>query len=204
MTSQIDPSIPHEGHAYTANVRANFLTAQQEITALQDAVTSLQTIIGSLQADNLKLKARAQAAAAVTSQNPPDTQSHSFICAGLMTTSFSPTGSTRAVFTAEGSLGNNSNGAESDAQLVWGTGDPPAQGTLVSDTNGELVGTPVVTITTKAGEARPFSATALLTDMVAGDPYWVDIAYCCQSGVAQLSEVTLTAFELIDPLPATP
>lgn len=38
MTSAIDPSKPNEGTALTADVRANFQIAHDEITALQDAV----------------------------------------------------------------------------------------------------------------------------------------------------------------------
>lgn len=45
MTSQIDPSKPTENKAYTADVRANFLFARDEISLLQETVASLQAQI---------------------------------------------------------------------------------------------------------------------------------------------------------------
>ena len=97
MVSQIDPSIPHEGFAYTANVRANFSTAQQEISDLQDAVASLQTLLSEAQSDITTLKARYMAGSSVTTAAPPDTSSPNFVTAGL-DIPFSPTSSTRAPF----------------------------------------------------------------------------------------------------------
>jgi TolA-binding protein len=47
MTSNIDPTKPPEGKAYTADVRANFQTAHDEISALQTTVADLQTTVQS-------------------------------------------------------------------------------------------------------------------------------------------------------------
>jgi hypothetical protein len=66
MASQIDSSIPHEGKAYTSNVRDNFEIARQEITALQDRATSLETLVAQLQAD----------VAALQAAQPPTTLTH--------------------------------------------------------------------------------------------------------------------------------
>jgi hypothetical protein len=204
MASQIDPSIPHEGYAYTANVRQNFSTAQQEVTALQDQVVQLQTLLDQARQDINALQARQMAAMSAISSSPPDTSSQAFVTAGLNIT-FTPSFSTRGLFTAEGSLGNNSNSATSELQMIYGQGTPPAAGSLITDTNGTLVGALVSITTTRAGEMRPFSATALITDLLPGTPYWIGAAVrSATSGVAQLSEVTVTAFELLDPLPITP
>jgi len=203
MALQIDSSYPREGNAYTANVRAQFETARVEISALQDNISQLQGQIAALLDDNQKLRARQMAAAQKISPNPPDTMSPNYVTAGLDIV-FTPTGSTRAYITAEGSLGNNSNGQQSFFQLLYGAGDPPAQGTDITTIDATLIGTEITITTTKAGESRPFSATALVTGLVVQTKYWVGAAYRCAGGVAQLSVVTVTAFELLDPLSATP
>jgi hypothetical protein len=38
MTSEIDPTVPEEGNAFTRDVRNNFTVAQEEITDLQEQV----------------------------------------------------------------------------------------------------------------------------------------------------------------------
>jgi hypothetical protein len=200
MVSQIDPSHPAEGFAYTANVRQNFDTAQQEITALQNDIASLQTLLSEAQADIVTLKARTVAATNQTSAVPPDTSSPNFVTAGLDML-FQTVSSARAIFGIEGSLGNSTAAAESDVQLVWGSGAAPPAGTLVSTAGGTLIGPLVQAIPTVAGEKTPFAATALVTGMVPGNHYWIGVAYRALSGNAQLSACTITAFELLDPIP---
>jgi hypothetical protein len=201
MTSQIDPSIPHEGHAYTANVRQNFATAQSEISALQDSVASLQTLVSQLQTDNTTLKARTVAATTQTSDVPPDTNSTEFVVSSLAML-FQTVNSTRAVFGIEGALGNDTASSESDVQLVWGPGAAPPVGTLVSDVTGAvLVGPLISVIPSVAGEKMPFAASSLIIGLVVDDNYWVGVAYRALSGNAQLSACTITAFELLDPIP---
>lgn len=48
MTSNIDPTHPVTGQALTANVRANFQAAYDEITALQDGVSDNVSILASM------------------------------------------------------------------------------------------------------------------------------------------------------------
>lgn len=48
MTSQIDPTKPTEDKAYTADVRANFLFAHDEISALQDSLISFENQAGDI------------------------------------------------------------------------------------------------------------------------------------------------------------
>jgi len=199
MPSQIDSSYPREGNAYTANVRAQFETARIEISDLQTAVMSMQSQIESLIADNTRLLARQQAAQSQITANPPDTASVDFVTAGL-DISFIPSGSSRGYVTAEGALGNTANAGTSYFQLIYGAGAPPAAGTPITGTNGTLVGALVSISTSKPGESRPFSATALLSGLVLNDNYWIGGAYRCDSGSAILSEITVTAFELLDPL----
>jgi len=47
MTSNIDPSKPTPSKAFTVDVRGNFQTAYNEISALQDAVLALQNAIAN-------------------------------------------------------------------------------------------------------------------------------------------------------------
>ena len=49
MTSAIDPTKPTSGHAFTADVRANFGAAKSEIEALQESAALLQESIAALQ-----------------------------------------------------------------------------------------------------------------------------------------------------------
>lgn len=216
MTSAIDPSKPTEGNAFTADVRTNFATAQAEITDLQaavadlqlesdweSAVANLQSQIDAINAQITTIKARYMAASNLVSDNPPNTNSNTYVTAGL-NISFSSTSSTRGLFTAEGSLGNTANNATSQFQMIYGAGNPPAPLTPIENTNGTLVGAPVAITTTKAGETRPFSVTAIIEGLVPGkSTYWIGGAFCSPSagGTATLSEVTVTAFELLDPLP---
>lgn len=192
MTSQIDPTHPATGYAYTQNVRDNFETAADEISALQDAVASLQTQVAQLQAQQM-------AAASVQTPNPPNTSSSAMVCAGSGT-QFTPAGNTRGMVIVEGLLGNTQNAASSNAQLVFGTGAAPTAGTLVSATNGTLIGEPKTMLAGRANDFTPFCATALLTGLVPQDQYWLDVAYQAVSGTATLSDMTASAFELLDPI----
>lgn len=199
MTSQIDPTHPETGYAYTQNVRDNFETAANEITALQDAVTSLQTLLAEAQADIVNLKARQMAAVDTVTLNPPNTSSIAFVTAGIGVTLTTASGS-RAFFMVDGGLGNTANSAASDLELVYGEGPAPASGTPVTATNGTVVGNPVNMLSARSGDVDPFGASALLTGLVPGTAYWLDVGYRAESGTATLSAMSITAFELLDPI----
>lgn len=191
MTSQIDPSHPATGVAYTSAVRENFDIAANEISALQDAVASLQTIVAQL--------ALGMAATTKTTPNPPNTSSTAMVCAGSGL-QFTPVGNTRGMVIVEGTLGNTQNTSQSNLQLVWGTGTSPANGVLVSATNGAFIGEPKNMVSAKANDFTAFCATALLSGLTPGMQYWLDVGYCAVSGTATLSEMTANAFELLDPI----
>jgi hypothetical protein len=114
---------------------------------------------------------------------------------------FQTTSSSRAIFGIEGALGNDTVDAESEVQLVWGSGSSPAPGTPVSSSDGTLVGTLVRVTAQASAYNQNFAATALVTGMVPGDDYWIGVAYRVVTiGNAQLSKCTITAFELLDPI----
>ena len=184
-----------------SDLQTNVTGLQTNVMGLQANVTDLQTDVQDIDDEIVVIKARQMAAMSQTSDDPPNTSSSTFVTAGLNIV-FTPSGSTRGLFTAEGSLGNGSNNATSQLQMIYGAGTPPNAGTDITQTNGTLVGAPVAITTTKAGESRPFSVTAVITGLTPQSAYWIGAAFCAVSGgTAQLSEVTITAFELLDPLP---
>jgi hypothetical protein len=194
VTSNIDDTKPGTGLAFTADVRANFTIAKQEIT-------NLQNIISGLQNDIAALKERSQTAVGLVTDSPPNTTSTVYVTAGVGV-EFTPTTGTRAVIILSGQLGNLVNNGTSDLQLVYGTGNLPAFGTLLTNTNGVLIGGEVNVLATKPNDIDPFSVNALLTNLVTDNLYWVGVVFKAGgSGTATLSEMSLTAFEVIDPLP---
>lgn len=192
MTSQIDPTHPATALAYTQPVRDNFQIAANEITALQDAVAALQATVAQL--------GMGMAAVDVVTLNPPNTNSNVFVTAGIGV-QFMPAANTRAFFMVDGGLGNTSNAAASDLELIYGTGTSPAAGTLVSATNATVVGHPVNMTSARANDVDPFACSAVLTGLVPGMQYWLDVGYQAESGTATLSPMSITVFELIDPIP---
>jgi hypothetical protein len=174
-------------------VRSNFATAQTEITALQAALATAQ-------ADITALKARSQSAANQLAATPPNTNSAVLVMAGIGVT-FVPEGATRAVVLLDGQLGNTNNGSASDAQMAYGLGAPPSSGVLFTTTNGTLIGSNSRMIAAKNNDSTPFSTSTLLTGLVAGQTYWIGVAFLAESGIATMSELSLTIFELINPLP---
>lgn len=207
MPSQIDPSKPAVGMALTSDVRANFYAAYTEITDLQEQVAvleqgsgsnDLQAQIDTLREDVEALKSRRQAAASVVTYNPPDTSSNVFVTAGIGV-NFNAQ-SQRMVIHVDGQLGNVQNGQGSEVQLVYGSGPSPAFGTQVSSTNGELIGGYAAIMAGRANDYTPFAIGALIEDLVVGSQYWIGIGFRALGGTATLSQMSLVAFEVLDPV----
>jgi hypothetical protein len=216
VTSQIDSTVPIVGNPTTASVRSNFdiaaqeisalqtalATAQNDITALQNNIISLQNTVTTDQNDIVTLKTRQEIAVSQLTTNPPNTSSTAFVTAGIGVAVPSPANSnTRAIVIVTGQLGNIGNGNSSVLQLVWGQGSSPTQGTLVTATNGTLIGGTANMMASKPNDIDAFSVNALLTGLVPGQTFWVDAAYSAVQGTATLSQMTLTIFEVLDPLP---
>jgi hypothetical protein len=228
MTSNIDATKPGAGTAYTADVRSNFAeaaaeinnlqsavgtnetdisvlqddmsVAQGDITTLQNDIMDLQTALNAAQNDIVTLKARQQTAGTLITANPPNTNSNVFVAAGIGI-QFTPTNDTRLIIMLDGMLGNTANNGTADLQLVYGTGTSPAAGILVTATNGTLVGNLISIMATKPNDLDPFGVSTMLTGLVSGQQYWLDAAYRGAGGAATLSQMSLTAFEVLDPLP---
>lgn len=192
MTSQIDPSKPTVGAAKTADVRANFYAAKTEISELQQQIAALQTEINAL-------KARQQFATSRLTTDPPNTNSTEFVLASIGN-SFTPQ-SARMTISADGQLGNTQNGQPSEVQLIYGTGSLPAGGTPIASTNGQLLGGFAAMLAAKANDYTPFSLSALIEDLVIGSSYWLGVAFRSAGGTATLSQLSLVAVEVLDPIP---
>ncbi|HEY0723787.1 MAG TPA: hypothetical protein VGD41_07390 [Pyrinomonadaceae bacterium] len=214
MTSAIDPTKPTSGKAYTADVRANFAVSAMEISDLQSTIVALQSQIAALQndisnlqsqnaqqqADITTLKSRRVEAENVVTANPPNTNSTEFVMA-VDGVSFTPDFSTRGIVIVDGQLGNTSNAGESELQLCFGAGAPPSAGTLLSNTNGVVLGAPVSMLATRSGDYDPFALSGLLNGLSAKSQYWFGVGFRALNGTATLSQVSMLAFELLDPIP---
>ena len=207
MTSAIDPTKPAEGNAYTADVRANFTTASSEISDLQNQVatalsniTTLQNQITALQSDIATLKSRQMVANSVITSDAPNTNSSVYVMA-TDAVPFSTHASTRGIVIVDGRLGNTNNASGSDLELYFGTGPAPTAGTLMTLTNGVVIGAGTSMLATRAGDFDPFSVAGLLLDLGARAQYWVGVGIRAQSGTATLSQLSVLVFEILDPLP---
>lgn len=193
MTSAIDTSKPPEGKAYTSDIRSNFNHAYNEISNLQAQIVQLQ-------ADIVTLKARHMVAVSAMTISPPNTNSAEFVLAGIGV-QFTPSNGTRLVFSVQGELGNTQNASSSEVQLCYGEGASPVFGTLVSETNGQLVGGPIGMLSSRANDYGPFATEILLTDLVLDSTYWIGVGFRAPTGGnATLSQMSLVAFEVMDPI----
>lgn len=201
MTSAIDATKPGEGEAFTADVRQNFQIAADEISALQTTVASLQATIQDQYDALTTLQAQSVYAVSVTASGI-NTESTDFVAVGVGC-QFTPPKSTRAVFSAEGALGNTDDASESDIQLVYGVGPAPAPATLLTDTNGVLIGLGHSILTLRVNDYGSFFISALVSSirLTVGQQYWIDVAVRAVTGTATLSPLMITAQELLDPVP---
>ena len=170
----------------------------------QDVADQLAALNGSvvvLRGDVQQLAARQMLAASVATSNPPGTGSPTIVMMGLGL-SYTPQVSTRAFFTVDGQIGNNTNNGQSVARLYYGPGVAPVNG-VVPPLTSFPVGEPVRFTAAAAGDYTPFSAAALLTGLTLGQAYWVDVGLQAPSGFATITDVELTGFGLLDPLTLT-
>jgi hypothetical protein len=171
-----------------------------QLKAYLSVPPNLASDIATLQSDVATIKARTQVADSTLTINPPNTSSTAFITAGIGV-QFTPQSSTRAIVILDGELGNTGNGNPSDFQLLYGQGVAPPYGTLVTATNGIYIGGQVNMVASRPNDLNPFSVSALLTGLVSGNQYWIGACFRAEQGTATLSQMSLTIFEVLDPLP---
>jgi hypothetical protein len=127
--------------------------------------------------------------------NPASTASRSFVMMGLGVSFTS--GLARALVTVDGQIANSNNGGETDAQLMWGVGAPPAYG-VAPPAGATIIGTPIRYVaTTGGGSFTPFSQSGLITGLSPGQQIWVGLALKAVSGTASVQDISITATELL-------
>lgn len=139
--------------------------------------------------------AAAQVAAAV---DPTPTSSTTYVMMGL-NLRFTPTASTRGLFTLNGQIGNGTNNGQSFLQLAYGTGPSPANGATVSGTL--LPGVVYFVATAGGGSWAPFSQSDLIEGLTPGVNYWIGAALrMAVAGPAFIKSPVLVGVELLDPV----
>lgn len=122
--------------------------------------------------------------------------STSWVMAGINLTFTAP--GTQVKFTIDGQVGNTVNNGETDLNLVYGTGTPPAFGAPVP-AGATLVGQPVRYVATSGGGSfAPFSRTVQITGLTPGVTYWLGLAVKVVTGSSILTELGVSAFSLAD------
>lgn len=187
--SNIDTSLPRFGPNTAEEVRGNFVAAANEIDGLDARVATLEQ----------DTTAPVFPSAAATMLSPPDptgTTSTAYRMMGLGG-SLTPGRSGRMMVTIDGQLQNSSNGQQTSAAVVVGTGTPPANGDLQTG-NGQIVGSPArFEAPSNSAPFVPFSLTVLFPGISAGTSYWIDLAVRVTGGTGNVFDLNVTAIEII-------
>ena len=97
-----------------------------------------------------------------------------------VSTNYSPAGVANAAWvTADGQISNSANNARTDVVICYGTGTAPVNGAPQA---GTIACQPASYIATAANDFVPWSLTALLTGLVSGTTYWIDLAVRAPTG----------------------
>jgi hypothetical protein len=181
--SKIDVTKPTATTAYTADVRANFQTAADEITALQGQVA--------------QLAARQQYANTIAAAAPAGTSSATDLMMGLAVV-IDPVSATRIVLVVTGTIANSANNGQSFVSMRYGTGAAPVNGAAPV---GTVLGQEVQFDATTSGNTfASFSQNALVSGLTPGTSYWFDLSLHANGGTASLTNIQFSAFSLIDPV----
>lgn len=112
------------------------------------------------------------------------------------TIALTPTYSGKVLITFNGILGNNTAGAIGAVQIHYGTGTAPANGAAITGLAAGSV-TGVINNANTAGFSAPLSVTALITGLVPGTAYWVDLSMICVgASTTSLLNVSASATEV--------
>ena len=124
--------------------------------------------------------------------NPAATGSTTYVMMGigLMMT---PIYASAAQITADAQVNNTVNGAETDVVVCYGTGPAPAWG--VAQT-GTIATQPARYRSSSVNSFTPFSLTALLTGLISGTTYWIDLAVKVTSGSGFVTELNMNVHGL--------
>lgn len=129
----------------------------------------------------------------VTTAAPTLTASATYVMMGLGATgTITPVQAGRIQIVINGNI-TATNGNSATAQLSFGTGTAPINGAAVT---GTQVGSQVVQTALTGYLTAPFSLTAVVTGLVVGTAYWLDLALKSSSGNVSVSQVSVSACEL--------
>ncbi len=129
----------------------------------------------------------------VTTAAPTLTASATYVHMGLgATASITPVLAGRICFTITGDIAST-NGNSATTQLSFGSGSAPTNGTAFT---GTQVGSQVVQTALTGYLVTPFSLTAVVTGLVVGTAYWLDLVLKSSSGNATVTTVSVSAMEI--------
>jgi len=177
----------------TAN--SNAIQAEANTRATADATEG-----GTRRQRDNTLAARQIKAGEVTAANPPNLTGVAYKMLGLGLT-LTPDQSTRTVAHCDGQIGNTTNNGQTNLQLCYGTGTPPAWN---APQTGTLLGQPVKFLAAAGGDYTPFAQSALITGLTLNMQIWIDIAVSVPAGTSIITDVGLVAYELLDAITLPP
>lgn len=127
-----------------------------------------------------------------TPADPTGTVSTTGVMMGLAG-AITPASSGRVCVTITGDVQNNTNGSGAKMGVQYGTGSAPANAAAITGTS--VGGIPVFT-TAAANQRVPFCLTVIITGLVLGTAYWLDLMLgAVTSGTAAAKNLTITARE---------
>ena len=124
--------------------------------------------------------------------NPAGTTSATYRMMGLGLSLASVVASA-AWATADGQITNSANNGLTNCVICYGTGTPPANGALQT---GTIASQPARYVSTAANDYVPFSITALITGLVSGTTYWLDLAVSATGGTGKVMDVDFSVHGL--------
>ena len=191
MTSNIDPTLPAGApKSYTVDVRDNFGHAKTEIEDLQTIVQDLQTRITTLEQTSA-------ATLMVSPANPTNTNSTVYLMMGLAGV-LMPNRNGKILVTVDGQIQNSSQSQSTNTVICVGTGTPPVNGAAQATSGGTMIGAPAsFEASSNSAPFAPFSLTVLLENVIAQTTYWIDLAVRVTGGVGTVSDINMTAVEIL-------
>jgi hypothetical protein len=110
--------------------------------------------------------------------SPPGTTSTTLVMAGYGQT-FTPSKTGRVLIILLANVNNDTAGDGVQAELRYGTGNPPAPNSALA---GTQVGGTAKETSTAASASNEVALAAVLTGLTVGTTYWLDVAYSAVTG----------------------
>jgi len=185
MISPVEPSFVDPTTGVLAPVSFRFLYGlYSDIQALQQQVAQLQSVL-----------AAGQFSASRQTPSPPTQSTGGAITLGVGISFTAPAGNDRAFVAIDGQMGAANAGSTALAVLSWGTGALPAPGSSPGNILSQLISYTSPT----ANAQTPFSESGIVSGLVAGTQYWVDLVVGCSGGGnSNVTSIDLNVFGLVE------